>query len=64
MASAAYALARIDVDVWVEIEALDKLAIVTGRIISHIAVELSGNVVVIKYSAYDSPLGRASMVSI
>jgi len=64
VASAAYTIARGDIDVWMKIKALNKLAVITCCIVSNKAIELPGNIVRIKYSAYDLTLGRARMVSI
>jgi hypothetical protein len=63
MASTAYAVVRCNVNVRVQVKARDKLAVVTARVIAHKAVELSGYFVLIKHSAYDSPLGGPSIVS-
>ena len=63
MAGTAYAVVRRDVDVRVQVKARNKLAVVAGRVIAHKAVELSGYFILIKDSAYDTPLGSPSMVS-
>jgi hypothetical protein len=52
-----------DVDVRVQVEALDELAVVARRVIAYKAVKLLGDFILIKDSAYDSPLGGLSMVS-
>jgi hypothetical protein len=63
MASTAYAVVCCDVDVRVQVEACNKLAVITARVIAHKAVELLGNFILIKHSAHDSPLSGPSMVS-
>jgi hypothetical protein len=63
IASTAYAVVRCDVNVRVQVKAYDKLAVVTAYVIAYKAVELSGYFVLIKHSAYDSPLGGPSIVS-
>jgi hypothetical protein len=52
-----------DVDVRVQVEALDELAVVARRVIAYKAVKLLGDFILIKDSVYDSPLGGLSMVS-
>jgi hypothetical protein len=63
MAGTAYAVVRRDVDVRVQVEALDELAVIAHCVIAYKAVELSGDFILIKDSAHDSPLGGPSMVS-
>jgi hypothetical protein len=63
MAGTAYAVVHQDVDVGVQVEALEELSVVVCCDIAHKAVELSGYFILIKHSMYDSPLGSPSMVS-
>ena len=63
MASAAYAVVGCNVDVRVEVEVLDELAVVTSRVITHKAVKLLGYFEFVEYSTYDSALGSPSIVS-
>jgi hypothetical protein len=62
--STAYAVVRCNVDVRVQVKALDKLSVVVSRVIAHKAVELSGYFILIEHSAYDSPLSSPSMISV
>jgi hypothetical protein len=64
MAGTANAVVRRDVDVVVQVEATDELSVVVCHIIAHKAVELLGYFTLIEHSAYDSPLGSPSMVSV
>jgi hypothetical protein len=64
MARTAYAVIGGDINVWVEVEALDKLAVVTRRVIAHKAVKFRGDIVAIDSVEYDLRLGSSSMVSI
>jgi hypothetical protein len=63
MASAVYAVVCHDVDVRIQVEALNELADVAHHIIAYKAVELLGDFILIKDSAYDSPLDGPSMAS-
>jgi hypothetical protein len=48
----------------VEVKVADKLAVVTGRVIAYKAMEFLRYSKLIKHSAYNSPLGSTSIVSI
>jgi hypothetical protein len=63
MASATYAVVCHDIDVRMQVEALNELAIVAHHIIAYKAVKLLGDFILIKDSAYDSPLDGPSMAS-
>jgi hypothetical protein len=41
----------------------NKLCVVASRVVTHKAVEFSGYIIVVEYSAYDIGLGGPSMVS-
>ena len=64
MACTAYAVVGRDVNVRMKIEALDKLAIVARRVITHKAVEFRSDRISIECGAYDRALGSSSMVSV
>ena len=64
IARTAYAVIRGDVNVWVEVKALNKLAVVTRRVIAHKAVKFRGDIVAIDSVEYELRLGSSSMVSI
>jgi hypothetical protein len=61
--STAYAVLRVDVNVWVEVKPFNKLCVVASRVVTHKAVEFSGYIIVVKYSAYNIGLGGPNMVS-
>jgi hypothetical protein len=61
--STAYAVLQVDVNVWVEVEAFNKLCVVASRVVTHKAVEFLGYIIVVEYSAYGIRLGGPSMVS-
>jgi hypothetical protein len=63
MASAAYVVVCHDVNVKMQIETLDELAVVAHHIIAYKAVKLLGDFILIKDSAYDSSLDGPSMAS-
>lgn len=47
MAGAAYAVSRIDSDVWVLVKACDKRRVVTAHVMAYKAVKLSGYIMFI-----------------
>jgi hypothetical protein len=64
MACAAQAVVGRNVYVWMEVQPVNELAVVRARVITHKAVELAGDFVVIEDVAYDSRLSSTSVVSI
>jgi hypothetical protein len=64
VARTAYAAVSCNVNVQIEVKAVNKFAVVQGRVIAYKVVELVGYFVVIKDVAYNSSLRSASIVSV
>jgi hypothetical protein len=60
----AYAVIWAEVDMEMEIQAVNKLAVIAGRVVAYVAVELVSNFVVIEDVTDDRRLGGPSMVSV
>jgi hypothetical protein len=64
VACAAYAVIWAKVNLEMEIQAVNKLAVVAGRVVAYVAVELVSNFVVIEDVTDNRRLGGSSMVSV